>query len=909
MKLHIICLFATCAIIACNNAAAVGIDDINRLNFGVLFKFLKHEYIINRIWRHTFVFDLPHTMVPTQHHDWLTTANTTDSRGWYIDCIHRTDRLVNPNQANSNDQRGGPHDSGQDLQLLCDKIGSEISASVKIIREHHDILTELVKEITIMLPREVPDTWFNQSTETQSTKTKRSWTDDGLIPIIGKAASGLFGLATNEQLNIVAKHMTEVIQMTKDHTKMFEQATEDLSSFSKAVSKRMDGIVKGIREQALNTHEVLSDYRGALDVTKTKMELIAKTKKLCWELEKTRQHLQKFKSSLQLLNIGVLPSDLITPAMIQETINEIKKRIVSENYHIVLQNPLDYYKQVNFLHATGSDHLMITVDFPLSRYRERFRVYEVVLSDMTVPQNKDAVMRLKTEAKGLMFEVQRNDGLYAELSEIEVWEMKKDIFHHKERRVIGKDWGKSCLMSIYRSQDARVRKFCTYQIIPGKLEPSITWLTNDDFLVTAINEYSVVIDQEIRNEKGCQQCILTIPHNGEISTDSFLLNGGYGTSNETEYMKHTINKPLIAHFFSETELRMIKGDTTFEEIPQLTLPQIRLERPNETNAVAEDVELKLDMDKAMEAVKGDSVVIHTLADKVYWDGKLETKYFASWMDWATVGLGIIVGLLALQLIVVTSRLRSMALALAVLEQGYGVSGQTLNLNYPSAATKNFGQAQNGTAPLITLQGLASLPWLWFAAGFGIGLSCALLLWIILNRCKENATAGTIVALNIGSRGRGRIIKLLKYHVTISDLEVRVHNAPSGLTVKGCLMPTLQFFWDGQVLIKSLNVTETIPQCVRITMSEARALRSLIDNAYLITPIFVEGEMVKTIPNIPKQMRQTPIPARRGSLRGSRRDSNWSINEETERPPAHAPNAPMPRSSQNEQFEMSNIRPL
>lgn len=849
------------------------VDDINRLNYGVLFKAIKREHIVNRIWRHSFVFDLPQRIVSQRHHNLIGTTerNASSSSKWYADCIHEIDREVNPDYVDPENMRGVSWNRSLDFRGVCDALKGDLREAVRITREKHGFLKRSIEELEALVPYGVPDRWHTQSIG--SARNKKS-----IIPIIGKAASGLFGLATEEQLETVAKHMSEVLKMTHDQTVMFERVTGDLSSFSKTVNDRLENLIHGVNKQALVTHRAIITQQGNLDRDETKILLVNKQLALGWEIEKIRRHIDQFKNALQLLTMGFLPCEVLTPAMLREAIQGIRIGL-NGAYTIVSNNPLDYYKHARFVHTRKGDKLLITVDFPLTAFETPFMMYEIVLNDMPVPHNEDTAMRLKTDIKGIAVGNPGHEVLFLELNEFDLWEMKSSVFQHKERRVFQQNWGKSCVISIYRDNAARIKMFCDYQILPGKMVPSVKWLHDDNFLMTAIESYTIRKESNMTVNTGCTQCVLTIPHQGSLETNDFLITGGYGNNDEQDTIKYLINKPIASHFFSDKDLEIIDGNTMFAELPQLHFPNMTLRRPNETLLVAEDNDLKLSMKKAMEAIKNDNVIVHTLADKVYWDGKLDMDAgFGKLMDWVTVGVGISVFLASLQLFYLTARMRQLALTMAVLQQATGIEGELI-LSYFTSTTTQAEVISNNTIE----ESAPGLQWLWLCTGLGLGISLAVIVYVIRNKSCKEGESGTYIALNIGGRSEGEIVNLMKCHVTASDIEVRVQDGPTGLEVMGWLKPRLYFYWTAQVVIKSLNVAKTIPQQVDLTFQQARALRRLTQQGCIVRAIFVEGSSVTAVPNVPKGPQEGSMMRGLGPRRGSmaRDRAAWSMTSLTD----------------------------
>jgi len=254
-----------------------------------------------------------------------------------------------------------------------------------------------------------------------------------------------------------------------------------------------------------------------------------------------------------------------------------------------------------------------------------------------------------------------------------------------------------------------------------------------------------------------------------------------------------------------------------------------------TNLMAQNDKLKLEMSNVIDSVKADKMVIHSLADKVYYDAQLEPPLFGTWQDWTLVGIGGTIVLIILQLMYLTVKIRKLMITVTVLKQICHVDG--LVLKYQPTNVQAI--ANNATQSGLWLQEeilkkLEEFPWIWLFLGLLIGaLITVIICWANNKCCKGKTVAGTIIGLNVTNGETGKIIKLMMCHAPMSDLDVKSTNAPSGLIVKGFLKPRLSFYWDGELKIKSLRLTKSIPNVALLTLAEARELKKIIKRNYLV----------------------------------------------------------------------------
>lgn len=838
-----------------------GTNDINRINFGVIFKYIKKEHIVNQVVSHSFVFNLPHQAIDKDHHYLMGSTNVSVddvSKGWYAKCVHQRTRKLFPEQYNATDLRGNEYNESFDVKSVCQALASDMNHSIILTKTRHQRLLDLVNEIDELLP---PDVITVGKAANNTARNKRR---DALIPIIGDISNTLFGVATDSELQTMVLHSKEIAETLRRHDLMLAGIWHESMNISAKMDNRIDSIAQTFNKHALATHKIILDYRNSLDRERTKRELGYTTERLGLQLEEARIHLEKFKMALQILALGKLPRELVTPTMLKNALGKIKQHMRAKQYYLITQEPFGYYRESRFTTAiTGfypNNHLLITVEIPLTSYKNKFHLYEMVYLDMPVPHNNNSVMKVKSTSSGLLIGGQGSEIHFKELSAVELYTIKNGVRNQVGSRVLNRNWGQNCMISIYRQHDARVKKFCEYTIYPKQMKPSIRYLHANQFVLTAVSEYYVKNESSRILKKGCQQCIIQLGDGKEILTDEFIISSGGHHVDSNDEVKHTVNKPILSHFFTDNELRMIKGDTLFNSIAALELPNITLSRPGEVDLIAEDSEVKILMSKAMEAVKTRSKIYHTFADKVYEEVMKEEipDIHFTWLDYLTMATCGLASLSFVYLILISIKFTKMAASIAIIERMLKANAaQDLNLKYSvndeqqSATTEKAWQNE----PYGWNQGWMNLPWIWFIAGLGIGITVSTILWVICHwYTKKETRFETSLALNIAVSNKGKIITLMKIHVPASDLEVRALNGPTNLFVNGYLSPKLHYNWDAQLVIKSLNVAKMVPRSVRISYQEARILRNVLERNHNAVAIFADGVRVKAVPGIPQGTR-------------------------------------------------------
>lgn len=190
-------------------------DNIHRLNYGVIFKKDSTLVLSQEYWTHTFHLQLPNSIKPTNV---STRCNRNESHCY----------------------------KWNDLVSVFQTLHVETQSHVK----------EVVKTIRSLIPQ------TNFPTKS-SKKSPRAF-----LPFIGSLSRSLFGTATIEDVQLLARHVNALNARTTKFALAMQQYDAHLSSFISIVNNRTTNLLKGIQ---LNT-KVINNIAAAVDAKFVQME-------------------------------------------------------------------------------------------------------------------------------------------------------------------------------------------------------------------------------------------------------------------------------------------------------------------------------------------------------------------------------------------------------------------------------------------------------------------------------------------------------------------------------------------------------------------------------------------------------------------------------------------------------------
>ena len=613
--------------------------DVSRINYGVRFNYLRTVRVVNGVYRHSFNFEIPTEPFHGRHH--AVTHGFEANIGWLTNCFHYWDLVAHPGHGQ---EKGRPHQQTNGSSL-CVKHSAEIVQLLKVAKEDHDQLDGIVAEINSLLPLPV----FGRA------KSKRS-----LIPLIGRVASSLFGMATDAHLSQLSEHLRSAMTLMKGQSKNFTYLSGNLASYSKKTDTRMQDLTNQMKLEALHNIQNFAEmYQGERSV-EFQLALERKARQLKHVMDKAKFTLKSFYESMQQLTAGRLPSQLLTKEMLEETLQKISE---NKSFHLVMTNAIDYYKQGHFVYTQTNGHLVITLEFPWSYYPLGFNTYQIKLIDMLVPNLAGAAMRLTTSKRAIA--IQTDKTLFYFPTDMDILEVNGLGQYRSFKRSLQKVSSNECLIAIYLNSGIAVKENCDYQIILNGLKPSVHWIEGDQFLLTKIATMNIRCRGLGGGSlNGCDQCVVVIPPNCWMETRNTItmMNAGgiapYGNNTRTRALDvfYTVNRPILTNFFSENELNSLQGENLLEEKPNIALPAFQIYEPHTLNDTIKEGARIISLQKMIIQLKKEKMLIYDAAEISIKDRDIsESKDWSKYHEWLTIALAIVNILLIIQVSYLTGK--------------------------------------------------------------------------------------------------------------------------------------------------------------------------------------------------------------------------------------------------------------
>ena len=583
-----------------------------------------------------------------------------------------------------------------------------------------------------------------------------------LLPFVGKMYKGLFGLATMEDVEIMASHINAITRRTNGLVKAFEQHNKHLSSFISVTDKRMTNLMNGIK---LNNKEIVNMVNVMnfkfKDFENTVLNISSIILKQVDKANVLRSKFSNLEQAVQNLVDGRLTPYLIDSSTLTSVLHSInsKLRRSYKQFFLIHTDPNYYYSNANFVYARNHSSLYVTLKFPISSLRQPLKLYKVVSLPVPVKDTTSSDMHA-TQLLSLpdYFAITPHHDYYLPLSSSDLLNCQHDsIILCDINLVLTPITFPDCTMALFANDRNQIKKSCDFRFTQKLLKSQIIELTATSALV--YNSKNLILDcpKEQQIVPGCAFCIIHVPCRCSVSTSTLYFSprlvNCYNTSVAMTIV-HPVNLALLQEFFDDSKLMSIFGDTTFPSPINLSVPEFQIYNHSFSEVIAKDQKDHLSLKKIATAVKKDQKVFQSLAEPLV-DGLIDIS-----PDWPDLNAWLAISSLGVAIVAICAsaymffKMRKMSVALLVLQQVQNVSSQTLPSFIYKVETEKDEDSDN-TVELLT----SEFSWVHASIIIGVLVMCIMtIVLVVLYKIKSKK--GTFLALELTSGGSCVMVPLM-----------------------------------------------------------------------------------------------------------------------------------------------------
>ena len=671
--------------ILCPTSLAQG-ELLQRLNYGVVFQKDAKLTLAREYWLHTFEILLPeHVNIPL------------------IGTCQKTDREC----------------------LKVHHILSQIN-SIRLETQHR--LNHTLKLFNDLVPQ---------------MQIKRSPSKRSLLPFIGQFSKTLFGTATTDDVNTLARHINALNKKTMGIADALTQHSNHLSSFMTKANKRMDNLLLGIKAnnagiQYINTQiqHITQNIQESIDDL---MSILIKQLRVSGHLN---HELDQLSISISNLVNGKLSPILIPSHILKSTLNDIQSILNSKFYgfHIAVKDISDLYHASNYLYARNGTYLYVTIKIPITYIQDTLELYQVV--SLPVPINDTSKHATVLPNLPNYFVITKNHQFYLTLTDEELSKCKGTSYKQCSFNVpltpITKD---SCILALFTNSKDEIHDLCEFRFLHDAITSKIIELKSNKVLLYQTPILSLECGQEHKMVQGCNYCIFDLPCQCSLTTSNFYLPPRLTSCiNHTKDISilHPVNLVLLQEFFDIEKFHHIFADTMFNQPVNFTIPHFKFYQNEMKTIIANDRQSHLSLSKIVQKAKKDETIFQTLAEPML-DGQITLPQ--NWPNVNDILMIVAVALSSfaiLMILLMYFKMKKFAASLLVIQQIQQIKAFPTNL-----PTLVYQQSTLGTEKPFILE--IDLSWEHASLFFTI-LNFILLLIVTLKHLSRSKSSSVLLEI-------------------------------------------------------------------------------------------------------------------------------------------------------------------
>ena len=674
-----------------------------------------------------------------------------------------------------------------------------------------------------------------------------SITKRAILPFIGQISHSLFGTATDQDVEILSKHIRALESRMHVLSDSFQHQGSNLASYMKTINERVSSTINAIQinNQAIASlgNELWLMDHSLILASKLSAHLTKEAAKGSYLLQMTETLLL----AIHQLHQGRLSPTIIPKSVLQMVIHQIKHKLSLHypNFHLTHSKPDHYYKTDHFLYSRQGNSLYVTLKLPLSSVAAPLQVFKVI--NAPLPINSSSTHTTILDEPPNYFAISTNRQYYSSLSEAEWSKCKghRSLLHCHIVIPLISTGRTSCISALFFQQKHTIRELCEFNFIPNGLRPQITSLSDNTLILSNISHLTLQCAHNVKELQGCSFCTISIPCKCSLVAETFFIPATlHGCANITDYITklHPINLAVLQHFLTDSDLVEVQGDSLTRIPVNAQIPPINLYQHKFSKFIASDKQTKHNLRRMMTAVKNNQQVFQTLTDPILAGLLPQTLDTLGTFTTVLTYVSFLIAVVAMILTVITTnKLRGALVALSTLQ----------NLKTSEASVLPYEFKFPGTTTLLpTIDSHYEYTCYLWVLGL-LFLSC-IFMFQVYKWCSQREK-GSKLCLQVSNADLCETIEIWKLKHCPTMWQFQATTALRDISSTGTLFPTLTIEWN-DLKITNLLTQQTIvlPSLVRVSSLKARRIRQMLNGAFYVKLVLYHDGHATYIPDYDKQ---------------------------------------------------------
>ena len=678
------------------------------------------------------------------------------------------------------------------------------------------------------------------------TKVDKSRSARSLLPFIGHLSKSLFGLATEKDIDTLAKHINALTRRTEGLSEVLSQHGTHFSSYIKASNKRMDNLMAGIHQNEM-----------AIDYIQTKVDSVASNLRDLFLRMNTRlithlEHSNRLNNEIEEMKLGLLDLVkgklsplLIQPEVIASTLHGIQ-RLLNQKYpgfHLACKTVQEIYQSGKFLYTRNNSNIYVTIKFPLTYQQHPLTVYRIISVPVPINETSEHATHLLNLPKFLV--ISHDSEYYATLSQEDLSSCTGGSSTYCTlNQALTPATTPSCEYGLFANNKVTVNSHCDFRFVHNQISQKVIELNPNTILLYRTPVLSLECGSGQKMVSGCDFCIMKFPCMCSVTTTQFYLQPRLtGCQNETRNITklHPLNLALLQQFFDPAVIKHIYADTAFLRPVNISTPAFKIYKHKMSNILADDMKGHLSLKRMADKAKNDETIFKTLSEPLL-EGELSLN--TSWPDINAI-LIFISSTLTISSVVVMVwmyfKIQKLSMTVLMLQQMQMADAMS---TLPSFIYK---QVQNND--LSNTQTYFNLALSWNHAIFLlISLILILVIVILIKLNRQVKYDAPWLYVEIASQEQCLLIPVIRLPMCPAECKFHLPSTISNLLISGTkLSPQMSISWPNFSVTSIQNGQNMlVPENFDISFIHAYKLKKLLNKPFFVHMYVVHNGFLKQI---------------------------------------------------------------
>ncbi|XP_070182409.1 uncharacterized protein [Littorina saxatilis] len=518
----------------------------------------------------------------------------------------------------------------------------------------------------------------------------RSRSRRGLFDFVGDLASGLFGVATQGEINALKAHINKIYRYESKLERGQEAQLQLMHSYVQKTNEKVQQLFQSVNDNHKYITDLSTYFQQRMgSLSKLELEI---ARALISLLHKSR-YLSDLERQLDLFLQGIhhLVQRRLSPLLVPE---QMLKRAVSHientlrrrhpDFHVINHHPAYYYQQQSVMYSYHTHKFYVTIQVPISSRTALFDLLQIITMPVPLNHSTTHATQLANVPNYLAITTDRTSFM-----EMSVTDMQNCVGNPIKTCPLMQGQRSTdtptCATALFLQTDET--QLCQYRLKEHAVTPSLLEVKSGLALLSNITEVILTCRNQVYKKPGCMFCLFKIPCECALMADIFQIPPRLTACDDGQDSDDTIiypvNVALLQQFFNSTTLSTLLSSPVFTKPVQYALPQLQIDEHNFQTDLEKASKLDAELGSISNKMKKNEKVYRQMSSYSLDDFPLDDDFdYTSPTNLLACIALLLSALLLVCVLILYKRVRTLCLVISVLTAGKPIVPATAQATSP-----------------------------------------------------------------------------------------------------------------------------------------------------------------------------------------------------------------------------------